>query len=296
MVVSHRDLEGLARDLVAESIGEQAATAEFLGPADNTAALRLTVAGERSVVVKLAATAAQPQIDLRRTAAAMAQAASVGVPVAAVLGAGQAQGQQYLIMEHLDGDSWRELRPRLSAADLSQVYADLAAAITALQTLRFDSFGELDAQATPAGNDLLLALHRRTDLRVADPADRHRFHRLLEREAALLRDAGPPTLCHDDLHHRNVVFRPERDRWQLAGILDWDKCWAGPAESDLARMAFWDDMTGPGFWLAYRTSIPEADGYPERARIYQLLWCLEYPSTSARHRSDRAELAHRLRL
>ena len=181
-----------------------------------------------------------------------------------MLGAGRAQGRQYLIMEHLDGVPWRELRPRLSDSDLSQAYADLAAAIAALQTLRFDSFGELDAQATPAGNDLLVALHRRTDLRVPDPADRHRFHRLLDREAALFHNPGPPTLCHDDLHHGNVLFRPEKDRWRLAGILDWDKCWAGPAESDLARMAFWDDMTGLGFWPAYRATVPEADGFAER--------------------------------
>jgi len=36
--------------------------------------------------------------------------------------------------------------------------------------------------------------------------------------------------------------------WRLVALLDWDKAWAGPAESDVARMAFWDDMTGPGFW------------------------------------------------
>ena len=61
-------------------------------------------------------------------------------------------------------------------------------------------------------------------------------------------------------------------------------------------MAFWDDMTGLGFWPAYRATVPEADGFTERGRIYQLLWCLEYPSTSARHLSDRAQLARRLRL
>ena len=82
MVVSHRDLEGLARDLVADVVGEQATTTEFLAAAKDTAVLRLAVADDRSVVVKLATSRAQPQIDLRRTAAAMARAASAGVPVA----------------------------------------------------------------------------------------------------------------------------------------------------------------------------------------------------------------------
>jgi aminoglycoside phosphotransferase (APT) family kinase protein len=248
-----------------------------------------------SIVIKLATTDARPQIDLRRTAAAMARAASAGVPVPSVFGAGLAGDRQYLIMEYVEGITWRELRPRLVGPEVDQAYVDLGHALLALQTLRFESFGELDAGA-PAGDGLLGALHRRTDLRVTDSADRHSFHRLLDREAELFDDPGPPTLCHDDLHHENVLFRRDDDRWRLAGILDWDKCWAGPAESDLARMAFWDDMTGAGFWTTYRAAVPEAAGYAERALIYQLLWCLEYPSTSARHRRDRTDLARRLRL
>jgi hypothetical protein len=56
--------------------------------------------------------------------------------------------------------------------------------------------------------------------------------------------------------------------------------WAGPPEADVARMAFWDDMTGDGFWEVYK--VPPAEGRADRALIYQLLWCLEYPR-SARH-------------
>lgn len=277
-------------------VGEQAFRAEFLAAAADTAVLRLDMGEDASIVVKLTTSRAQPRVDLRRTAAAMSRAASAGVPVASVHGTGLAGDWQYLIMDHVDGVPWREVRPRLSEPDLTRAYVDLAQMLVRLQTLRFDSFGELDTQGRPAGDDLIGALHRRADLRLTDPEDRHRFHRLLDREASLFRDSGPPTLCHDDLHHGNVVFQPVGDRWRLAAVLDWDKCWAGPAESDLARMAFWDDMTGPGFWTAHRALVPEPDGFAERAPIYQLLWCLEYPSTSVRHRRDRDALARRLGL
>jgi hypothetical protein len=59
-------------------------------------------------------------------------------------------------------------------------------------------------------------------------------------------------------------------------------------------MAFWDDMTGPGFWQLYRAAVPAADGQEQRVLLYQLLWCLEYDDGSARHAADTAELWRRL--
>jgi endonuclease/exonuclease/phosphatase family metal-dependent hydrolase len=102
------------------------------------------------------------------------------------------------------------------------------------------------------------------------------------------------TLCHDDLHHNNVLFRPDGGDWRLAAVLDWDKAWAGSAESEVARMAFWDDMTGPGFWEVYRASVFPSEAAAERALIYQLLWCLEYDDGSQRHVADTARLRRRL--
>ena len=101
------------------------------------------------------------------------------------------------------------------------------------------------------------------------------------------------TLCHDDLQHTNLIFQGGRGSWKLAAVLDWDKAWAGPPESDVARMAFWDDMTGDGFWEVYNAGVPPAEGRADRALIYQLLWCLEYPVSTPRHRADTASLCRR---
>ena len=115
------------------------------------------------------------------------------------------------------------------------------------QSLRFGSFGELKAAGEPAGDDLVPALRRRAELRIADPRWRTTFLDLLDRMSSLFADQMRSTLCHDDLQHTNLIFRAERGSWKLAAVLDWDKAWAGPPESDVARMAFWDDMTGDGF-------------------------------------------------
>jgi Ser/Thr protein kinase RdoA (MazF antagonist) len=219
----------------------------------------------------------------------MALAAGAGVPTAEVLAArtarpGDAFG--HLVLRHVDGVEWREVWPALDEHQQRPVHRQIADAVLALQTIRLPAFGDLD----PAGNatgDLTTALHRRADHLITDAARRAGFHEVLDREADLLRD-GTPTLCHDDLHQGNVVLELSPSGWRLAALLDWDKAWAGPAESDVARMAFWDGMTGPGFWEVYRAAVPEADGWRRRALVHQLLWCLEYDAPTERHRDDTA--------
>jgi aminoglycoside phosphotransferase (APT) family kinase protein len=193
----------------------------------------------------------------------------------------------YLVHRAVGGTSWRRRRPDLDGAALHSVHRRLAEVVLALQNVRPAGFGDLDAAGHPAGHDLRTAMHRRTDRLVADPTARAEVHALLEREAGLF-DGTVATLCHDDLHADNVLLARAGGEWRITAVLDWDKAWAGPAESDVARLAFWDGMTGPGFWEVYRDAVPEADGWPRRALIHQLLWCLEYDIATERHRADTA--------
>ena len=264
------------------------------------AVVRVTVAGVSDpLVVKVASgtTVRGRGADFERTAAATAVATAAGVPTAEVLAARTARNGEpgYLVQRSVDGVEWRELRLRLDETGVRSVHRRLAEVVLALQAVRLPGFGDLDATGRPPGDELLTALHLRTDQLVPGSGARAEVHALLEREAALFDDARP-TLCHDDLHSANVLLAPARDGWRIAGVLDWDKAWAGPAESDLARMAFWDGMTGPGFWEVYRAAVPEAVGWRRRALVHQLLWCLEYDVPTERHRADTAAVRSALGL
>jgi len=257
---------------------------------------RLTLADGRRLVLKAVGTGDDQPVDFQRTAAVTALARAAGVLTPAVLAVDESgrAGWRYLLREYLDGVPWRQVRPQLDVSQVEAAHQQIAAAVVSLQRVQFNSFGELDQAGRPQGLSLVDALHGRANLRIADPAARTRFHQLLDRDAGLFTDPQQPTLCHDDLHHDNVLFSRRGRVWELAGILDWDKAWAGPAESDLARMAFWDDMTGPGFWQVYRSAMPSTDGQARRSLIYQLLWCLEYADASARHAADTAALVCKL--
>ena len=259
------------------------------------------------------------QVDFGRTVAAMTSARAVGVPVAAVVAAdttGRLGPWQYLLQEHVDGAEWRAVRSRLDADQLAAAHRQIADVVLALRSVPLPTYGEIPSAvpstaasvvtgpatgmvtaavtAPPTAAGLLPALRERAGLRIVDPGRRALFLDVLDREAGLFSDPQPPVLVHDDLHHANLVFRAEAGEYALAGVLDWDKAWSGPGESDIARMAFWDDMTGPAFWHAYRAAFPLAPGEPERLLVHQLLWCLEYDTRTARHLADTAAVCDRL--
>jgi len=294
------DLEDFARTQVQAVLGSENSVTrvERLQVGQEQSVLRLTLSRPpRRLVLKVAGPGTPAGVDFQRTTAAQSLARAAGVPVPAVLAADTSYGSgpwSYLLQEHVEGVVWCRLRPLLAPDQVRTAHREIATALLALQSLRLASFGELNAAGEPAGDDLVPALRRRAELRIADPRRRTTFLDLLDRRSSLFTDQMRATLCHDDLQHTNLIFRAGRGSWKLAAVLDWDKAWAGPPESDVARMAFWDDMTGDGFWEVYQAEVPPPEGRAERTLIYQLLWCLEYPVSTPRHHADTASLCRRL--
>ena len=296
------ELADLARQAVQDALGSAAAVeaAQTLQVGADGAVLLLRLRrSPRRLVLKLARPEHRAVTDLERTGAVMARARRAGVPTAAVLAAdaaGWLGGWQHLLQEHVAGRVWREVRPLLADEQLGSAHAQIATTLLALRSVRPAAFGELDRQGLPVPVPAGVALAQRVRLRVRRPAARRLAEQLLGRFDDLLAEAPGPVLCHDDLHHQNLVFGGDADDCRLVGVLDWDKAWAGPAESDVARLAFWDDMTGPGFWSVYRAAVPPVDGEDERLVVHQLLWCLEYDVPTERHRADTVALVQRLGL
>lgn len=291
----------LARAAVAEWCGAGASVAHVstLGQSDVSAAVLITLAHRsRRLVLKIAAPYPATLVDFARTAAAMSLARDAGVPVPESLGVDSSRRLspwQCLLLEHVPGLEWFRVRPQLDQARAHDCSQQIAAAVLAVQSVRLASFGELDRSGQPAPTDLVTALRHRAE-RIADLRRRDLFLGVLDRDSELFEGPSAATLSHDDLHPGNLVWRRDPAGWRLAAVIDWDKAWAGPTESDVARLSFWDGMTGPGFWEAYRAAVPEADREQERALIYQLLWCLEYEVRTPRHLEDTARLCRRLGL
>jgi aminoglycoside phosphotransferase (APT) family kinase protein len=293
------ELEDFARVQVRAVLGSKSTVTrvKVLQAGPELSVLRLTLSRPpRHLVLKVAGPGTG-RLNFHRTATALSLARAAGVPVPTVLAVDTSYRSgpwSYLLLEHVEGVEWRRLRPLLAPEQVRTAHREIATAVLAMQSLSFTSFGELDTAGRPTGDDLLSALRRRAELRVADLRRRTTFLGVLDRKSSLFTKQMRSTLCHDDLQHTNLIFRAGRAGWQLAGVLDWDKAWAGPPESDIARMSFWDDMTGTGFWEVYNAVAPPAEGRSERALVYQLMWCLEYPVSTQRHLADTASVCRRL--
>jgi len=122
------------------------------------------------------------------------------------------------------------------------------------------------------------------------------FLTALEQHSVYFERVEESRLCHEDLHGYNILFNWQGGKWRLATILDFDKVWAGHAETDLARLEIWRGMTSPDFWTAYQIYRKLDDDYVHRRLVYQLLWCLEYARPTREHLADTQDVCKGLGL
>ncbi len=240
-----------------------------------------------AVIVKLAGPQAPLACPFEQTASLHALVKRhTSVPVAEILAVDvsyRAWPWRYLIARHIPGQTWASLREQWDNAATVEAQRQLGEAAAQLHTIHFPAFGDLHPEKKISW---LPALRERARQFIKGARSRELFFSALDQQARLFEDVQQPSLCHEDLHQYNILFQPRQDRWQLAGILDFDKAWAGHAESDLARLEFWHGMTGSEFWQAYRSICPVDQRYTQRRAVYQLFWCLEYAEPSAEHLAD----------
>lgn len=194
---------------------------------------------------------------------------------------------RYVIKEYIAGEEWMTVRHRMSPAESAHSYRQIGDAVAQLHAIDFPAFGELSADGTvPARVPYINALADRAVHLLQKEIWRDLFLSALTQHAALFSDVRQPSLCHEDLHGHNILFRRVQGEWRLATILDFDKAWAGHSESDLAKLEFWTGMTDDEFWPAYEAHHRIDSLYRQRRLIYQLLWCLEYARPTPKHLAD----------
>ena len=260
------------------------------------------------VVIKLAGPTAQMAGQFERTAAIyrlVARSSTLPVPeVLAVDVSMLAWPWRYLILTSLPGIEWRILRRRLkraegAAAQGAAAHREIGAAVGQLHRIGFPAFGPIGGSGQvqqSSDASILPALKKHAARIIPTPRLLDAFLDALERRSKWFEQHQEASLCHEDLHHSNILFEKQGGEWRLSAILDFDKAWAGPPESDLARLEIWRGMTSPDFWAAYLDVRAAAvdDGYLQRRPVYQLLWCLEYANPTPAHLADTRQVCQEL--
>jgi aminoglycoside phosphotransferase (APT) family kinase protein len=204
---------------------------------------------------------------------------------------------RYFIKMHIPGQEWAVVRRQMNKEDLSNAYQQIGNAVAQLHTIHFPTFGELDVDGTVQGHGpYFAALAERAQHSIKNAYSSDLFLSALDEHRHLFLDVRQASLCHEDLHHYNILFQYWQGQWHLATILDFEKAWAGHHETDLARLDLWKGMTSNEFWSSYEAICQIAPLYIQRRPIYQLLWCLEYARPTAEHLADTQRLCAELGL
>jgi aminoglycoside phosphotransferase (APT) family kinase protein len=202
---------------------------------------------------------------------------------------------RYFIKEHIAGQEWAQVREHMNNEELSDGYRQIGNAVAQLHSIHFPGFGEVGVDESVQGSDnCLTAIAKRARTLIQSPRLLELFLETLDQQSKLFADVRDASLCHEDLHQHNILFRQDQGCWQLATILDFDKAWAGNHESDLARLEFWRGMMSQGFWAAYLAICRVDSLYQQRRLVYQFLWCLEYARPTVEHLADTRRLCEEL--
>lgn len=251
------------------------------------------------VVIKLAGPQAPYPCPFDRTAALhRLVAAHTTIPMAAIVAVDVSYRRwpwRYLVKTQVSGHEWAAIHPHLSDGERADAHRQLGDAVAQLHRIRFPAFGELAGDGRLAvEQSFATALRERASRFIGNPRLLDLFLSVVDRHAHLFAEIRTATLCHEDLHHHNILFEQRAGRWHLATILDFDKAWAGHHEVDLARLDLWTAMTSPAFWQAYQAVHPVAAHYYQRRPIYQLGWCLEYAQPTPEHLATTRQLCTQL--
>ena len=231
----------------------------------------------RPAVVKLSSHRVNQ--DHAREAAGLRRLAEIGLPVPRVLAHRTASldfPHSYLIVEHVDAESLRDLHPsRLTADERDRLQEELAELVAALHGQDGADYGRLEGERHSRWPAFYRSLVEPVWAAVKDHGSlpirtRKTIGRLHERLDALLDHDDRPRLCHGDLWAGNVLCGVDKTgRWRIAALIDPDLRY-GHAESEIAYMDCFRTITR-AFKNAYASRFRLADGYHARRKpIYQL--------------------------
>jgi aminoglycoside phosphotransferase (APT) family kinase protein len=143
-------------------------------------------------------------------------------------------GVPYLIYRFLPGLTFRQIRAKGSPRDMANAAHAIGRCLAVLQSRDISLLGAgwLDRRFQFTEH-LLAAPVLREHIGAADLLLLQRFFATWTHVLQIL--AGEQSLIHGDFNHRNILLNHDGERWEVAGILDWELAGIGSSLWDAAR-------------------------------------------------------------
>ena len=186
--------------------------------------------------------------------------------------------QDYMFVAKLNGLSLDQLNDQLSDAERDQIYMALGQTCNEINQIMGEQFGY--AGTTLATNSwpeaftkmIYALLDDGQDLAVQLPIPIDEVRSLFDELAPLLPMIERPYLNHFDIWLPNIFVTQENGRWQIEGIIDWERAFFGDPEADTVVA---NNPFGDPFWQGYGRKPAPSPESQKRLALYRLhLWLI----------------------
>jgi aminoglycoside phosphotransferase (APT) family kinase protein len=159
------------------------------------------------------------------------------VPAPAVLHVEPDGAPPFVILEYVDGLTFREFRRRADRALVGEVSYRIGRTLAAIHAIAADTFapaGELDIAETPL-------LGRRVDRELLRRVQSFVASRRGELRESMTRQC----FTHGDFNNRNVLVRRRDAEWEVAAVVDWESAGLDTPLHDVARFLQYETRATP---------------------------------------------------
>jgi fructokinase len=201
-------------------------------------------AGAEPVVLRIYgrdSTSLQKEVDLLQTLQGL-------VPVPGIMRAcpeGGCEIGPFIITRYVEGITFRELKRTGDAAAIAQAAEAIGETLASVSRIKLARRGALGAGPVVVGEFFNgpTAIPKFIETCLASPTLIERLDRRVrdrvratvqEREGKLAELHRETRLVHNDFGNRNVLVRPERGRWRVAAVIDWEFAASGSPLFDVA--------------------------------------------------------------
>lgn len=152
----------------------------------------------------------------------------------------------FVVLEHIEGVTFREFRRSANASTISDVAYEIGRTLASLHAAVPATSGMPARQPAPGDLPMLMAEMQRSPVllgRIGSEISEGANGLVAKRQYEL--EKLQACFTHGDFNNRNVLVRYEGGEWRLAAIVDWECAGSAPALYDIARFLQYESRSSP---------------------------------------------------
>ncbi|QZY54868.1 phosphotransferase family protein [Crassaminicella profunda] len=194
------------------------------------------------------------------------------IKVPKIIDYGICHEKEWMITEFIEGNTFSKIQEKISAQNQWSIFKEMGKELGKIHNLKtFDFFGNWDEDGNPLedGKCYRKVFQNKYDTVVKTLFEKNlpnrklheKWVKYIQEKIYILEDVKTAVLCHNDYDMRNVMIKKVQDRWNLAGIIDFEQSFPWDKDLDMVYLYYILSLKKSGYEEAF------LEGYQETAKI-----------------------------